>query len=95
MAELTVRIEPGDIVERVLDGASYKGKTLREWADSIAEPKTNADRIRAMTDEGIVANFAGRCCPIKDAFYKCTKFSEEDCKRCWLEWLKSPVEEHT
>lgn len=43
-------------------------------------PKTNADRIRAMTDEEL-AQFlsAGELIAV--------------CKECWLEWLRSPVEE--
>lgn len=60
-------------------------------------PQTNADRIRGMTDEELATNFAGRCCPKKDEFYDCGKlngksFSWEDCRKCWLDWLKSPVE---
>lgn len=60
-------------------------------------PMTNADRIRGMTDEELATNFAGRCCPKKDEFYDCGKlngksFSWEDCRKCWLDWLKSPVE---
>lgn len=39
-----------DMVNTVLD-YSYKGRTLKEWADSISNPTTNADRIRAMSDE--------------------------------------------
>ena len=39
-----------DMVQTVLNYA-YKGKTLKEWADSISKPVTNADRIRAMTDD--------------------------------------------
>ena len=39
------------------------------------KPKTNADRIRNMTDEEL-ASFLG------DLDFK-----------CWLEWLKAPVED--
>ena len=59
---------------------------------------TNADRIRAMTDEELADNFASRCCPHKDEFYNCgeinrKEFSLEDCKSCWLDWLKQEVTE--
>lgn len=59
--------------------------------------RTNGDRFRAMSDEELATNFAGRCCPKKDEFYDCGKlngksFSWEDCRKCWLKWLKSPVE---
>lgn len=94
MAELTVRIEPGDIVERVLDEKLYKGKTLREWADYIANPKTNADRIRAMTDEELAEWFGG-----SEAFCPPGQHETNECDACpdvctghWLSWLKSPVE---
>ena len=39
-----------DVVQAVLN-YTYKGKTLKEWADSISKPQTNADCIRSITDE--------------------------------------------
>lgn len=58
-------------------------------------PQTNADRIRAMTDEEL-ADF------INDTEYGfidrpgmcdvCDHHRIKDCKNCWLDWLKSPVE---
>lgn len=56
MAELIAQVKidgfecVADMAQAVLSW-TYKGKTLKGWADSISEPKTNADRIRAMTDE--------------------------------------------
>ena len=54
--------------------------------------KTNADRIRAMTDERIAEIFAmSRGCPMwADENYTCTSRNgcEEDGKKCWLEWLR-------
>ena len=52
------------------------------------KPKTNSDRIRAMTDEQL-AIFLGDvgCCnpnPCKPGMY---------CGRCWFNWLKAPVED--
>lgn len=56
-------------------------------------PKTNADRIRAMTDEELAEKISRmvHCvyCPIKCGIC-CT---EEECKAKWLPWLRSPVEE--
>lgn len=52
--ELNIKFNEKMLVEmanRVLDEFEYKGRTIREWADLIANPKTKADRIRAMTDE--------------------------------------------
>lgn len=69
---------------------------------SFFEPKptTNADRIRAMTDEELAEYLAPCACPpIK--FNKNTgdivcpvnkEPSASDCKSCWLDWLKEEVE---
>ena len=49
-------------------------------------PMTNADRIRAMTDEEL-ANMV--VCPYaKNNWDKC----KDDCFACRLEWLKQPAE---
>lgn len=49
--------------------------------------KTNADRIRAMSDEEL-AEFISSCgCP--DHARNCT----DSCKDCTMEWLKQPVNE--
>lgn len=48
--------------------------------------RTNADRIRGMTDEELAAWIAGRketCPPIK--FYGC---SFKTCVDCWLDWMR-------
>lgn len=51
---------------------------------------TNADRIRAMTDDEL-ADFMNRdisgCPPTGD----CNKASD-DCKACWLDWLQQLAE---
>ena len=52
---------------------------------------TNADRIRAMSDEELaelIDRETDSCAPTGD----CEKMSR-DCKACWLEWLQQPVEE--
>ena len=56
------------------------------------KPVTNADRIRAMSDEELakwlcVMNIDD--CPDKAHERHCT----DKCYECWLDWLKSPVEE--
>lgn len=91
--ELNIKFDEKLMVEtanRVLDEYEYNGKTIREWADLIANPKTNADRIRSMTDEelaqymGDVQTWGG--CPNHGA-RNCT----ENCADCWLDWLKQEV----
>ena len=50
---------------------------------------TNADKIRAMSDEElakVMERMLG--CPITG---DCKKMSE-DCNDCWLEWLQQPAE---
>lgn len=50
------------------------------------KPKTNSDRIRSMTDEEL-AKILDSGCPSGRA--KCNG----RCGTCWLDWLRSPVEE--
>ena len=54
------------------------------------EPVTNADKIRAMSDEELAKQFAQTS--ICDQKYpECMKVGE-DCLECLLEWLKQPSE---
>lgn len=58
------------------------------------KPKTNADRIREMSDEELSekASRMSFCsdCPVQG----CDFFGGSDaCRYMWLEWLRSPVEE--
>lgn len=53
--------------------------------------KTNADRIRAMTDEDLADLFRYRGCPPDRLTGKCVKVGV--CEACWVDWLKQPVEE--
>ena len=50
------------------------------------QAKTNADRIRAMTDKELAKIITGECLP---GGAKCNG----RCGTCWLDWLRSPVEE--
>ena len=52
------------------------------------KPQTNADRIRAMTDEEL-ASFIDHIsgCPPKREDCDCIE-SEDDCEACWLDWLR-------
>lgn len=51
------------------------------------EPMTNADRIRAMSDEKLAEIIA---CP-KGLFDRMDCFDDNrDCKHCTLEWLQQP-----
>ena len=71
--------------EYMYDGTDYANDCCDWWRP------TNADRIRAMTDEelakymGDVQTWGG--CPNHGA-RNCT----ENCADCWLDWLKQEVE---
>ena len=50
----------------------------------MADVKTNADRIRAMTDEELAEKLSSFRCPQK----WCFPDDGKNCKSCWLDWLK-------
>ena len=89
--ELNIKFNEKTFVEaanRVLDEFEYKGKTIREWADLITNPKTNADRIRAMTDEELAEYLDGVCHDLWQIFVK-------DPQKMWLDWLKQEAKYET
>ena len=68
-------------------------KEIQDFARKLidhAKPQTNADRIRAMSDEELANIMAGT--PIcKERYMDCIK-DGRDCEPCLLEWLKQPAE---
>jgi lauroyl/myristoyl acyltransferase len=65
-------------------------KCMPNWScdeeNKLCEPKqTNADRIRAMSDEELADVVV---CPHTGNWDLC----RDDCKKCRLEWLKQPAE---
>ena len=60
------------------------GRTLILCADYTEKNETNADRIRAMTDEELASYLD--VCP----FEHCPS---TDCVECVLSWLKQPAED--
>lgn len=87
--ELNIKFDEKMIVEtanKVLDEYEYNGKTIREWADLIANPKTNADRIRSMSDEELAEKFfLFPCVHVLDDKVIC---KDDGCKKCWMRWLR-------
>ena len=77
-----------------LDGCKVKEYNaicpLTNMAKPITEYKmTNADRIRAMSDEELAKIIERELgCPVTG---DCEKMSK-DCKACWLDWLQQPAE---
>ena len=61
------------------------------YCPADCKPKTNADRIRAMTDEELAQMFweTASCelCKLKK------QYCSDDCKGTWLDWLKEEASE--
>lgn len=60
------------------------------YCPQATPPKTNADRIRSMTDEelGKLLNEFGHC-PLSRIEDECRSFDR--CRDCWIDWLKEEV----
>lgn len=54
--------------------------------------QTNADRIRAMSDEELARVF-DRGCPPDRPPKECMKYWHVGCEGCWLEYLRQPVKD--
>ena len=65
-------------------------KALEDVTDKNVGKMTNADRIRAMTDEELVNVVP---CPLGFSMFHCP--IERQCGPCKREWLKQPAEEET
>ena len=55
--------------------------------------KTNADRIRSMTDEELAEFIEDACCPPECYKKHIAECQKEDCVPCWLTWLKKECKE--
>lgn len=56
------------------------------------KPQTNADRIRAMSDEELARVF-DRGCPPDRPPKECMKYWHVGCEGCWADWLRQPVKD--
>lgn len=66
-------------IQELLEARRIFGKRL---------PQTNADRIRAMSDEELASEMCELTkpnCPPKHGWKLCV---ESKCKQCWLDWLR-------
>lgn len=66
-----------------------------DYCPQATPPKSNADKIRAMTDEELAEwlkniRFSWTCLP-RDNGNRCADF-KDDCKACWLNWLEQEAE---
>ena len=65
------------------------------WVCNYIPVPTNADRIRAMSDEELARKYAVTGCPRPYDDAVCNSFGDEYtcCYNCWLDWLKQPVKD--
>ena len=65
--------------------------------DHEERPMTNADRIRAMSDEELARLIVSEAlsydyiCPSPLPKIDCAPKNEDECIKCWLWWLKEEV----
>lgn len=80
----------GDYIIRGVKGELYpcKADIFNMTYEVVDKPKTNADRIRAMSDEELAKWLTPKGCPT-EATGRCFRVS---CKDCWKEWLQQPAE---
>lgn len=88
---ITVCMAQADCLGQIFD-PNYDG----EHGCTDFAPCTNADRIRAMSDEEIAKIFtsavANGCPPKMD--WDCAKdeYGWDACDACWCKWLQQPAE---
>ena len=93
--ELNIKFNEKMLAEtanRVLDEYKYNGKTIREWADLIANPKTNADRIRSMSNEELAGKFEEVQLTTVKAYGYDDGLLAGELRKYWLDWLKQEAE---
>jgi hypothetical protein len=79
---------------RGLANCEDKEQMARYIEEHQPKPMTNADRIRAMTDEELVVFInTFNICDNRTNF-ECKFNYGADCSECVLDWLRQPVEEN-
>ena len=69
-----------------IHGATFDPYSSAKYCTGF-EPITNADRIRAMSDEELAENITEFLCSIEDGV------EYHNGQQIWLEWLQQPAEE--
>lgn len=81
-------------VQESVDAFKLAIVALREQEQREQKPMTNADRIRAMTDEELAVEihaYTMHYAPWCD--YHCENEGDDGCDKCIEKWLKQPVKE--
>ena len=72
------------------------GDCVAEWEKITKKTVTNADRIRAMSDEELAVFLESSCgCPSDDDCEYGVHATLENCIKHWTTWLQQPAEEDT
>ncbi len=75
---------------RVMDRCRKNGRPCtfsKECFEAEEVHETNADRIRAMSDEELACQFGAQC-PKGNK-----RVCDKRCHICWLEWLQQPAKD--
>ena len=75
------------------DSSMYVYYMPTHWRQLEGEERhmTNADKIRAMSDEELAKCLSGGIPPGKSCFH----CGRDNCIDCWINWLRQPVKEDT
>ena len=69
-------------------------ETCGNWIQKPGEPPTNADRIRAMSDQELAVFLeSSRGCPSDDDCEYGVHATPKNCIKHWTTWLQQPAEE--
>lgn len=74
------------------DTCDYYNGEGGEYQHDLVKLKTNADRIRAMSDEELI-NLLSAPCPLKTRATDTGCAIPKPCSECIAEWLKQPAAE--
>jgi len=74
----------------------HYGCDMKSRGVEIVKPQTNADRIRAMTDEELASYLTGVWYGFEETpgmCDVCDNHTVQKCSECWLDWLKQEATE--
>ena len=92
MSKCNIERPAGVCPHRKWDGECVSDKYCAHQIEP-PKPKTNADRIRSMTDAELARHFADNICEYISDFDYAWCDRRLNCKNCVIEWLKQPHEE--
>ena len=89
--EGTMIANAGDYIIQGVHGEIYPCKAdIFQKTYTEDKPMTNADRIRAMSDEGLAILLLDGCCGSRCENQPQNEYGSVNCFQCRLEWLQQP-----